>query len=178
MIKRLLILASLVAVPMMGGATQAQAEEYCREYNKTVSINGRAERAYGTACRQHDGSWEIVNLEGGNNARDKVRDTMYHDIEKYETRHTGKDYRSGNDRIIVIESHNYDRPKYSGRYKQYDRYNHRSNHRYHNASYNHWPFVIHWNIGGSKYYKNRGYSSKRYTKNTRYNNKRYSHRRY
>ena len=31
--------------------------EYCREYQQTVSIGGRTERAYGTACRQPDGSW-------------------------------------------------------------------------------------------------------------------------
>jgi surface antigen len=34
---------------------------YCREYNQTVYIGGRAESAHGTACRQPDGSWEIVN---------------------------------------------------------------------------------------------------------------------
>ena len=34
---------------------------YCREYRTTVVIGGRMERAYGTACRQPDGSWERVN---------------------------------------------------------------------------------------------------------------------
>jgi surface antigen len=34
---------------------------YCREYSQTVYIGGRAEQAYGTACRQPDGSWQIVN---------------------------------------------------------------------------------------------------------------------
>lgn len=32
----------------------------CREYTHTVYIGGRPERAYGTACRQPDGSWQIV----------------------------------------------------------------------------------------------------------------------
>ena len=32
---------------------------YCREYQQTVTIGGRTESAYGTACRQPDGSWEI-----------------------------------------------------------------------------------------------------------------------
>ncbi len=34
---------------------------YCREYQTVITIGGRAEDAYGTACRQPDGSWEIVN---------------------------------------------------------------------------------------------------------------------
>ena len=31
----------------------------CREFTTTVSIGGQGEQAYGTACRQADGSWEI-----------------------------------------------------------------------------------------------------------------------
>jgi surface antigen len=34
--------------------------EYCREFQQTVSIGGKTEDAYGTACRQPDGSWKIV----------------------------------------------------------------------------------------------------------------------
>ncbi len=33
----------------------------CREYQTNVTVGGRNERAYGTACRQPDGSWRIVN---------------------------------------------------------------------------------------------------------------------
>jgi surface antigen len=33
----------------------------CREYQQTVSIGGKTERAYGTACKQPDGSWKIIN---------------------------------------------------------------------------------------------------------------------
>jgi surface antigen len=33
---------------------------YCREYTQTVRVGGRRETAYGTACRQPDGSWEIL----------------------------------------------------------------------------------------------------------------------
>jgi hypothetical protein len=32
----------------------------CREFLQTVTIGGRSEQAYGTACRQPDGSWELV----------------------------------------------------------------------------------------------------------------------
>ncbi len=34
---------------------------YCREYHQTVTVGGRTESAYGTACRQPDGSWWMDN---------------------------------------------------------------------------------------------------------------------
>lgn len=34
---------------------------YCRQYQTTVLIDGKRERATGTACRQPDGHWRIVN---------------------------------------------------------------------------------------------------------------------
>ena len=37
-----------------------QTGEYCREFQQTVTIGGRAENAYGVACRQPDGAWRIV----------------------------------------------------------------------------------------------------------------------
>ncbi len=36
----------------------SRAGRYCREYLTEVIIDGRAQQAYGTACRQPDGSWE------------------------------------------------------------------------------------------------------------------------
>jgi len=33
--------------------------KYCREYQQTVTINGKTQKAYGKACRQIDGSWNI-----------------------------------------------------------------------------------------------------------------------
>lgn len=33
---------------------------YCREYQTTVTVGGKTEEAYGTACRQPDGTWKIV----------------------------------------------------------------------------------------------------------------------
>jgi len=35
--------------------------QYCREFQQTVTIGGRSEQGYGTACQQPDGSWRIVN---------------------------------------------------------------------------------------------------------------------
>lgn len=41
-------------------AVQTNAGEFCREYQQTITVAGQAEQAYGTACRQPDGSWKIV----------------------------------------------------------------------------------------------------------------------
>lgn len=35
--------------------------QYCREYNQTIVVGGQSQRAYGTACRQPDGSWAVVS---------------------------------------------------------------------------------------------------------------------
>jgi surface antigen len=32
---------------------------YCREFQSNVTIDGKSEKAYGTACRQPDGSWKV-----------------------------------------------------------------------------------------------------------------------
>jgi surface antigen len=34
---------------------------YCREYRTTANVAGKNQQVYGTACRQPDGSWKIVN---------------------------------------------------------------------------------------------------------------------
>jgi surface antigen len=34
---------------------------YCREYQQTVIIGGEEQKSYGTACRQSDGTWKIMN---------------------------------------------------------------------------------------------------------------------
>tara|TARA_R110002049_G_scaffold147342_1_gene310050 strand:+ start:16474 stop:17055 length:582 start_codon:yes stop_codon:yes gene_type:complete len=34
---------------------------YCREYQQNVTIGGKTESAYGTACMQADGTWEVVS---------------------------------------------------------------------------------------------------------------------
>ena len=33
---------------------------YCREYQQTITVGGRKQSGYGTACQSPDGSWEIV----------------------------------------------------------------------------------------------------------------------
>lgn len=34
--------------------------QYCREYQQTITVKGTTELAYGTACKQPDGTWKIV----------------------------------------------------------------------------------------------------------------------
>jgi surface antigen len=38
---------------------QTQTGQYCREYEQTVTIGGKPQKSYGTACRQPDGSWQL-----------------------------------------------------------------------------------------------------------------------
>jgi surface antigen len=33
----------------------------CREYTLDATIGGKTEQIYGTACRQPDGSWKVVD---------------------------------------------------------------------------------------------------------------------
>ena len=40
---------------------QNASGQYCREYQQNLTIDGKPQRSYGTACRQPDGSWKIVN---------------------------------------------------------------------------------------------------------------------
>lgn len=42
-------------------AYQNTAGQYCREYQQTVQVGGQSQQAYGTACRQPDGTWKMVN---------------------------------------------------------------------------------------------------------------------
>ncbi|MCB1529942.1 MAG: glycine zipper 2TM domain-containing protein [Rhodospirillales bacterium] len=37
------------------------AGRYCREYQQTIYVGGQQETGYGIACRQEDGTWEIVS---------------------------------------------------------------------------------------------------------------------
>ena len=38
---------------------QAASGQYCREYRQEVIVGSEKQQAYGTACRQPDGSWKI-----------------------------------------------------------------------------------------------------------------------
>ncbi len=34
---------------------------YCREYEQSITVDGRAQTAVGTACQNPDGTWEVLN---------------------------------------------------------------------------------------------------------------------
>ncbi len=40
---------------------QTSSGGYCREYQTISTVNGRSQETYGTACRQQDGAWKLVN---------------------------------------------------------------------------------------------------------------------
>ncbi len=42
-------------------STYDTASGPCREYTIDATIGGRPEKVYGTACRQPDGSWRVIN---------------------------------------------------------------------------------------------------------------------
>ncbi|MGE5540577.1 MAG: RT0821/Lpp0805 family surface protein [Gemmatimonas sp.] len=48
-----------VVTPVRDGVDTATGA-YCREFQQTVHIGGKTEQAYGTACRQPDGTWKVV----------------------------------------------------------------------------------------------------------------------
>jgi surface antigen len=39
---------------------QAPSGEVCREFTQTIVVGGKKQQGYGKACRQGDGSWQIV----------------------------------------------------------------------------------------------------------------------
>lgn len=39
--------------------TFQQNGQYCRQYKQTITVGGEPQTAYGTACRQPDGTWAI-----------------------------------------------------------------------------------------------------------------------
>jgi surface antigen len=39
--------------------TYQSGGSYCREFQSDVILGGKSEKAYGTACRQPDGSWKV-----------------------------------------------------------------------------------------------------------------------
>ena len=50
------------APPLPGGLAASPAR-YCREFSKNAYIQGRQQEIYGLACRQPDGSWEVVSVD-------------------------------------------------------------------------------------------------------------------
>lgn len=49
-----------VVVPVREGR-QASTGGLCRQYKQTIYVDGQSETAYGTACQNGDGTWQLVN---------------------------------------------------------------------------------------------------------------------
>ena len=54
-------LAALGLTGLLALAAPAQAQNYCREYQRNVVIGGVSHQAYGTACQGPDGQWRIAD---------------------------------------------------------------------------------------------------------------------
>lgn len=52
--------APAYAAPAPAPVSPGYSTANCREYSGTITIDGRQERSYGTACLQPDGTWRIV----------------------------------------------------------------------------------------------------------------------
>jgi len=42
-------------------AYRASSGKYCREYTQTINVGGKQQSGHGTACREPDGTWQVVN---------------------------------------------------------------------------------------------------------------------
>ncbi len=63
---------------------QTAAGVYCREFQQTIIIGDKEEQGYGTACRQPDGSWRIVNPRLREEvARETSRETVVYYPDSY-----------------------------------------------------------------------------------------------
>ena len=52
--------AGAVAIQSHPGAAALQQQSDCRQFTNAVKIDGRSQKVVGQACRQPDGSWQIV----------------------------------------------------------------------------------------------------------------------
>lgn len=48
---------------------QQGTDNPCREYKQTITIDGKNQTAYGTACQNNDGTWTIQNDSGSDNGQ-------------------------------------------------------------------------------------------------------------
>lgn len=79
MTRKILLIAALAALPMIVPA-QAEAREKCKQYTKTIRIDGSLELGVGKACRNENGSWRIVSLKGPYEAQQRLKHHIYDDL--------------------------------------------------------------------------------------------------
>ena len=128
------LVLSLAALAGFGG--EAKADDYCREYTRTVYIGARAQDAYGTACLQPDGSWMIVGEGLGNDIpadvsnvnyiiHDNYRDVRPTRVVYYDRRPVYYRQRSNPTFVWNFGSDRYYRNGHYVNYRKWDRHNHR-----------------------------------------------------
>lgn len=121
--RRLMVLGFLGLAGLGALPSQAMAytdRDYCREYTRTVTIGGRPEHAYGTACLQPDGQWLIVS--------EAERPVAYH-----------REHTPPPSKVIYIQEEK--RPYgYRGRshHKRYDDHHHRSHKTRYDSDHHGW----------------------------------------
>lgn len=76
-LKNTLMGVALSIAAMVGLPSGAKADDYCREYTRTVNVGGMTQDAYGTACLQPDGSWMIVGEGLGNDIPNNAANVNY-----------------------------------------------------------------------------------------------------
>jgi hypothetical protein len=47
--------------PQPGVAPPSYSQSYCRPYHSTITVNGHRQPVSGTACRQPNGTWRLMN---------------------------------------------------------------------------------------------------------------------
>ncbi len=47
------------AITPVRDGTSSQGQ-YCREFQQTITVGGKTEQGFGTACRQSDGTWRLL----------------------------------------------------------------------------------------------------------------------
>lgn len=104
---KLALVAAMAALPAFSPG-EAEAGS-CKQYTKTIRIDGRLEVGVGQACERHDGDWEIVSLKGPYQIQERLRHDIYDDL-----------YDRGY-RVIVVNNYGYARPYYRTRYVDYYR---------------------------------------------------------
>lgn len=57
---KVVLMWAVLSVVCFASASFAN-EPYCREYTETVTVAGKKQQGYGTACMQEDGSWKVMS---------------------------------------------------------------------------------------------------------------------
>jgi hypothetical protein len=77
---------TLESTPLSTVSTIRPVEGECREYSVPITVGGKEETAYGRACRQADGTWQIAQPttpEGAANPPGIVQSTVIYPAYPY-----------------------------------------------------------------------------------------------